>query len=968
MKVFKKIWSRISSRIWFIVTAVVLALVLIVSLVVTQVPIINNTLNIAFGGPRAILSEGDSGLYESDYSSKAEVLAAANKLNEQVVEEGITLLKNTDNVLPLAKGAKVSVFGKNSVDLVYGGTGSGGGDGSGGVTLYESLEAAGIEYNPKLQEFYEDDSRSGSGRPSNPAMGDIISGFSTGETPIDSYSSVRDSYKDYNDVAIVVISRIGGEGFDLPRTMGWNGKDYSSWSLSQPVPGARSVDDHYLQLDKNETDLLDEVCSNFDNVIVLLNCSQVLELGFLDDPSHYAYHEEIKGALWMGLPGDSGAMAVGRVLTGEVNPSGRTVDTYARNLRNDPSWNNFGNNNSDGGNAYLNAEGKSRSYYFVDYEEGIYVGYRYYETRYATEEQPDEWYKDNVVYPFGYGLSYSSFDWEVVSASPENGSEITPDTEIEIEVSVTNNGPYAGKDVVQLYYTAPYFEGGIEKADKVLCAFVKTELLGVGESDTYTLSFKASDMKSYDYNDANKINSTGYELEAGEYVLSVSRNAHDVVDTIDYTVGENYDLPEDDVTGNEVTNRFDDVSAGIAEYLSRTDWEGTWPQSPTVEERTVTDQFAASFGYTKDDDGKPWYTDEMPDTGKSVTVSLEEMVGADYNDIRWEQILDSLTVSDMQTLSGMGAFSTAALLKIGKPATTDADGPSGFTNFMAMSDSVPVYDTCFYAAECVLGSTWNVELAERMGEMIGNEGLIGNERVDGMPYTGWYAPAINIHRSAFAGRNWEYYSEDGMLSGALASSVIKGARSKGIVTYVKHFALNDQETNRDSNGVMVWASEQAMRELYFMPFEMAVKDGGTLGMMSSFNRIGTTWAGGSYELLTEVLRNEWGFNGAVITDYNLLRYMNQNQMIRAGGDIVLNQAGKLPDGETATDVSLLRRAAKNILYVTANSNAMNVTVIGYRLPVWQVILICVDCAVVVGLAVWGAFAVRSALKKDERID
>lgn len=955
MKFWKTVWGSLSSRIWFLVTSVLLALLLVVSLVITQVPIINNTLNIAFGGRRAILSEEGNGIYESAYSSKQEVLAAANKLNEEVVEEGITLLKNEDNVLPLSKNAKVSVFGKNSVDLVYGGTGSGGGDGSGGNTLYESLEAAGIEYNPTLKKFYENNALSGSGRPANPAMGDIISGFATGETPVENYSSVRDSYKDYNDVAIVVISRIGGEGFDLPRSMGWNGKNYAEWSLSQTVPGARSVEDHYLQLDRNETDLLDEVCKNFDNVVVLLNCSQVIELGFLDDPAHYAYHEEIKGALWMGLPGDSGVMAVGRVLTGEVNPSGRTVDTYVRNLRNDPSWNNFGNNGQDGGNTYLDESGKSRGYYYVDYEEGIYVGYRYYETRYATETEPDKWYKENVVYPFGYGLSYTDFEWEIVSSSPESGSEITPETEITIDVKVTNKGRYAGKDVVQLYFTAPYKDGGIEKADKVLVAFVKTDLLAAdGGSDTYTLSFRASDMKSYDYNDANDNGFKGYELESGDYILSVSRNAHQSLGTVDLKVSQDYAIHTDDVTDNDVVNHFDDVSAGISVYLSRTDWDKTWPQAPTVAERTVSDEFAADFSYKKDDNGKPWQTDLMPQTGKPVTVSLKELVNSDFDDSGWEQLLDSLTVKDMQNLVGMAAFSTVAISGIDKPATTDADGPSGFTNFMAMSDTVPVYDTCFYAAECVLGATWNVELAEKMGEMVGNEALIGNERDDGMPYTGWYAPAINIHRSAFAGRNWEYYSEDGMLSGALAASVIKGASSKGVITYVKHFALNDQETNRDSNGVMVWANEQAMRELYFKPFEMAVKDGRTLGMMSSFNRIGKTWAGGNYELLTQVLRNEWGFKGAVITDYNLLRYMNQNQMIRAGGDLVLNQAGKFPDAETATDVSLLRRAAKNILYTTAHSNAMDVTVLGYKLPVWQVLLIIVDVVVFAACAVWGA--------------
>lgn len=958
MNVMKRLWKNKKTRVWMLTSAPVLVLLLTVSLVTTQVPLIDGTLDIVFGGARPITA-GDKAVYEKQYQTKAEALKAANEFNIKTVEEGITLLKNEDKTLPLAEGSKVTVFGKNSANLVYGGSGSSGGNNSGEKnTIYQSLESAGFSVNPTMKSFYESSS-SGSGRADNPAMGSIIYGFSSGETPISSYGSAqRDSYSQYGDAAIVVISRIGGEGFDLPRTM------RTAATGSDKVDGARNADDHYLQLDQNETDMLKEACDNFGKVVVVLNTSAPMELGFLDDPEHYAYNEKIKACLWMGLPGNSGVMALGKVLDGEVNPSGHTTDTYARNFKDAPSYLNFGNNNVAEGNGYLlDQTGEGTGSYFVDYEEGIYVGYRYYETRGHTDGE--EWYKDNVVYPFGYGLSYTTFDWEVSNVSLAENSTLSVDSEIEITVDVTNTGDVAGKDVVQLYYTAPYRDGGIEKSHKVLADFSKTELIEPGETKSVTLSISSSDMKSYDDRDLNKNGFKGYELESGEYTLSVSRNSHESFKDLKYEVASDIRYENDDTTGTKIENRFDEVTDHIKTYLSRSDWEGTWPTTPTEEERTVDMAFINSLNYRNNDEGKPWYTDTMPTQAESeiaaenVTVNFKDLSGLEYDDPLWDEFLNQLTIGQMSGLIGTGAFGTIPLANVGVPMTYAPDGPSGFTNFM--SSGGPVFDTAFYAAECVLGASWNRELAKEFGNMIGNEALIGDNT---LTYSGWNAPAVNIHRSPFGGRNWEYYSEDGFLSGAIGAEVVKGCREKGVITYVKHFAINEQETNRDSNGLVTWANEQSMREIYLKPFEMTVKEGKTLGIMSSFNRIGTIWAGGSYELLTEILRNEWGFDGCVVTDYSLPRYMNVDQQIRAGGDLVFNQGDKAPGKNyTATQVTAMRNATHNILYAIANSNAMNADILGYRLPIWQVILIVVDVVVVAGLLAWGGAVIYLEFKK-----
>ncbi len=598
------------------------------------------------------------------------------------------------------------------------------------------------------------------------------------------------------------------------------------------------------------------------------------------------------------------------------------------------------------------------------------------------------------MFPFGYGKSYTDFEWslgkitldgEEISRS-QNITAADLDKTVKVNVKVKNTGAYDGKDVVQLYYSAPYIDGGIEKAHVVLGAFAKTDTITKnGGEDEVELEFKVRDMASYDYSSNGE-----YVLDSGKYDIYIGENAHQC-----YTESELkfvLNLSErvtfdSDAEGRNIENRFADVSSHIETYLSRSAWTETFPTVPTEDdvnvEQSLIDLLSmeAYIGSgTQTDAGKPWYSARSPrqkrkqQTYDTTEVKLYQLIGKDYNDSLWDKLLNQLTYEEMAYLIGTGNFNTAAMPNIDKPKTIDPDGPAGYTQFMSVIQSTAVvYDTCFYASECVIGATFNVELAELMGEAVGNESLAGNERGDGRTYSGWYAPAVNIHRSPFGGRDWEYYSEDGLLAGRIAAGVIRGAKEKGVYTYIKHFALNEQETNRDTTGLITWANEQAMREIYLKPFEIAVKEGGSSAMMSSFNRIGTVWAGGSYELLTEILRGEWGFKGMVITDYSTSTYMYSDQMIRAGGDLVLMQY-KTPSLSgsvmTSSHKTALRRATKNILYTVANSNAMNGMGEGiiyvYAMPYWKILLICVDCAVVAALGVWGFFAIRRSLKKETK--
>lgn len=969
-KIFSAIWRSKHSRIWCIIASAVLVLVILVSSLASTV--LYSTVASFLGGQRIVYADGDSnGLaYQTDegYNDNKSAVEMGDKVNQTVTDEGMVLLKNA-GALPLKEGAKVSVFGKNSVNLAYGGSGSGGGSNTDAKTIYDSLESAGFAYNTQLKTFYES-AKSGSGRPGNPAIENSgVVGLATGETSVDKYdATLKASFSSYSDAALVVITRVGGEGWDLPRTM-------------QGADGARNTTDHYLQLDKNETDLLRMVCSSgFGHVIVLVNAANAMELGFLDDTSHYAYNEKIDGAILIGLPGNSGIMSLGRILKGEVNPSGHLVDTYVRDLTKDPSYNNFGDNFQTGSSNRYTSGGSATDYRYVDYEEGIYVGYRYYETRALTDGE--EWYKNSVVYPFGYGLSYTTFKYELKNKEELEEQSLGKD-KFTVEVQVTNTGAdYDGKAVVQLYASAPYTEGGIEKSAKVLVGFAKTDLIKKG-GHSYTVEIEVDPyyLASYDYNDANGNHIKGYELENGEYSFYVSTDAHTAVETFTKTLNEDIYYRNDPVTGTEVNNLYSNNDLTASDYMlesvmSRNGWTN-FPTPPTNEEREVSAQLTAAFADKTHNNPEAASYTSMPTTGANLPVidtetdedgnvteiflQLKNLAGAEYDDGRWTQLLDALTIGDMNDMALNAAFQTRKVESIGKPMTIDTDGPVGWVNFMIQG----FVSGCAYASECLIAQTWNTDLAYDVGVSVGNESLIGSG-VD--QYTGWYAPAMNIHRSAFGGRNFEYYSEDGFLSGKMAASEVKGARSKGVITYIKHFAVNEQETDRDSNGLVTWLTEQAMREIYLKPFEIAIKEGASLGVMSSFNRIGTKWTGGDYRLLTTILRNEWGFKGAVICDFNMSSYMNTKQMAYAGGDLNLAntpmRTKEWADNSSAADITILRQCSKNILYATANSNAINREVAGYALPVWQIVMIAVDCVLVAGLAVWGVFAVRGALKKE----
>lgn len=1011
-------------KVWALVSSITMVLVFTLTMVMTQVPIISGTFNIIFGRAQAIIGD-NKGLYtvSEGITDKESAYDAANELNIEIASEGTILLKNDQNVLPFAPNSKISVFGKNSVNLLYGGSGSGGYSNSEMKTIYDSLEAAGFSYNTTLRSFYENTSQSGNARIASPGFDEIIAGFPTAETPVENYIkyNIPDSYNDH-DTALIVLTRIGGEGFDLPRTMkSASATDNSLKSLESEeawnddvnfaVKGARNKDDHYLELDKNEAELIQHVTDNFDKVVIVLNTNNNLELGFLDDPSYWTdtlgmpdQSSKIQGALWIGTPGGYGIMSLGKILNGTVNPSGRTVSIHARDFTKDPTYNNFGNNNEYEGDAYLLANGNLPSaparQYFVEYEEGIYVGYRYYETRGFTDGQ--EWYDNNVVYPTGFGLSYSEFDWTIGDMKLDGKviddnyklSQSDANKSISVDVTVTNkeSSSKAGKDVVQLYVSAPYTTDGIEKTHVQLAAFAKTKLLDPGESQTVTLEFSLYDIASYDYNDDNSNGFKGWETEAGDYKVYVSRNSHSWADispmSYSFTVPQSqpnaskgntgFTYDKDPVTKEDIENRFDDVSYGRDNrtsdmiYLSRGDWENTWPTAPTVESRSNTQEWMNALTWRmaeNDVEGKPWYKteDQMPNqatspVAKEDAIQLMDLVGVDYNDPLWEKFLDQLTVGQMTELVGIGAFGTIPLENVGVPLTVGSDGPVGWVNFM--SDNL-VYGTAFYASQSVLGATYNTQLAYEYGVMIGDEALIGDSEGDGLPYTGWYAPGANIHRSPFSGRNWEYYSEDPLLTGKMAANIIKGAKSKGVILFAKHFALNDQETNR--GGVLTWANEQAMREIFLKSFEILVKEGPANGLMSSYNRIGATWTGGDYRLLTELLRGEWGFNGVIVTDYATGRHQNPNQMVRAGGDLNFYQtSGALSsDANNATQVCALRAASKNVLYAITNSNAMNYEILGYHLPVWMTALIWINVGLFIAFAAWGGVLLFLSFRKSK---
>lgn len=918
-----------------------------------------------FGSQRPIYSDEVTSVYPTQKATnKAEAFANAQEVNLKLAEEGFVLLKNENAALPMNKGARISVFSKNSVNLSYGGSGSGGFDTSNNKNLYESLNDAGFVTNPTLKNFYES-SQSGPVRTANSS--DLDNGdnqkIATAETPQNKYTdAVRNSYADYSDAALVVITRIGGEGFDLPRYQG-------------DSEGAVSPDSHYLELDQNEIDLLTAVTDGtFKRVVVVFNTPSSFEATFLKDSAYAAFADKIDAAVWIGFTGSNGITALGEILNGDVNPSGRLVDTWAADFTKNPSFVNFGTgclpdttDKYDGG-----------MYYSVDYEEGIYVGYRYYETRGETDGE--NWYNANVVYPFGYGLSYTTFDWTVGDAS---ASEIELGTTITVPVTVKNTGSVAGKDVVQLYASAPYTLGGIEKAHKVLVGFAKTKLLQPGESETVTVSFDPYSAASYDYRDANSNGFSGYELEAGEYTLYVSRNAHKSEKAIALNLAADVQIGTDPTTDSEVVNRYTDSEDFLDSdwqldtMLSRADWEGTWPTPQTAQQHAGTDRLYEEIRSEEHNNPTDFDSEEYPWFGEEPTLTLRDLLPSaeaegyepvvSYDDERWEELMMGCDEEEMIALINNGAYHTLAMESVGLPATIHGDGPSGFTCFMSKEQ---VNGTCQYVSEPVMASTWNIDLMTELGEAIGEEGTIG-DKATGQPYSSIYAPGVNIHRSPFGGRCSEYFSEDPFISGMMGAAEVQGIQSRGVLPTVKHFVANEQETHRSIGGDLSWLSEQALREIYLKPFEYTVKLGETRGIMTSFNRIGTRWTGGDYRLLTEVLRNEWGFNGLVICDFNTIpQYMIPRMMFYAGGslDLATQQSAMWTDCDTsdAGDAIVLMRAVKDVMYALVNSNAMNAEVIGYNPPIWQKYLHWINIGAFTLVGVWLVLAIVRTVRCNKR--
>lgn len=918
-----------------------------------------------FGSQRPIYSDEVTSVYPTQKATnKAEAFANAQEVNLKLAEEGFVLLKNENAALPMNKGARISVFSKNSVNLSYGGSGSGGFDTSNNKDLYESLNDAGFVTNPTLKRFYES-SQSGLVRTANSS--DLDNGdnqkIATAETPQSKYTdAVRNSYADYSDAALVVITRIGGEGFDLPRYQG-------------DSEGAVSPDSHYLELDQNEIDLLTAVTDGtFKRVVVVFNTPSCFEATFLKDSAYAAFADKIDAAVWIGFTGSNGITALGEILNGDVNPSGRLVDTWAADFTKNPSFVNFGTgclpdttDKYDGG-----------MYYSVDYEEGIYVGYRYYETRGETDGE--DWYNANVVYPFGYGLSYTTFDWTVGDAS---ASEIELGTTITVPVTVKNTGSVAGKDVVQLYASAPYTLGGIEKAHKVLVGFAKTKLLQPGESETVTVSFDPYSAASYDYRDANSNGFSGYELEAGEYTLYVSSNAHESEKAIALNLAADVQIGTDPTTDSEVVNRYTDSENFLDSdwqldtMLSRADWEGTWPTPQTAQQHAGTDRLYEEIRSEEHNNPTDFDSEEYPWFGEEPTLTLRDLLPpaeaegyepvVSYDDERWEELMMGCDEEEMIALINNGAYHTLAMESVGLPATIHGDGPSGFTCFMSKEQ---VNGTCQYVSEPVMASTWNINLMNELGEAIGEEGTIG-DKATGQPYSSIYAPGVNIHRSPFGGRCSEYFSEDPFISGMMGAAEVQGIQSRGVLPTVKHFVANEQETHRSIGGDLSWLSEQALREIYLKPFEYTVKLGETRGIMTSFNRIGTRWTGGDYRLLTEILRNEWGFNGLVICDFNTIpQYMIPRMMFYAGGslDLATQQSAMWTDCDTsdAGDAIVLMRAVKDVMYALVNSNAMNAEVIGYNPPIWQEYLHWINIGAFTLVGVWLVLAIVRTVRCNKR--
>ena len=881
-----------------------------------------------------------------------EAIEEAKALATEIAEEGIVLLKNDDAALPLAEGTKVNVFGWSSTNPIYGGTGSGAlSDAYPTVDFLTGLTDAGIEYNQDLVDFYT------GWRTERPTVGMMGQDWTIPEPTVSEYGSLISDAKDFSDTAIFFIARSGGEGADLPQS--YDGEDTFSTEGMFGASGVRYSDQKddldasksYLELSNREQALLDEVTANFDKVIVVVNSANAMELGFVND------YSQIKSVLYCPGTGQTGFDGLGEILAGQINPSGKTADTFVSDLFATPTANNFGDfdytNMDEYGFENMFAEGGMAYPTFVNYVEGIYVGYKYYETAYAEAQAGNmEFdYDSAVLYPFGYGLSYTTF-------SQEMGPITNDGTTVSFDVTVTNTGDVAGKDVVEVYYNPPYTNGGIEKAAANLIQFAKTSTLEPGASETINISFALEDMASYDtYGEGC------YVLEAGDYEISINSDSHNKIATDTVTVGSTIVYDESNKRESDqvaATNQFG-FAEGDVTYLSRADGFANYDEAtaaPTSYE--MSDEAKATYFNETNYDPTDYNNDSdvMPTTGADNGVKLADLRGLDYDDPMWDTLLDELTVSDMNTLIELGGYETSAVDSIGKVMTYDCDGPASINNNFTGQGSIG------FPAAVMIACTWNKDIALAFGESIGR---MAND----MDVSGWYAPATNTHRSAFAGRNFEYYSEDGVLAGWMCANAVNGAREWGVYSYVKHFATNDQETNR-TNFLCTWLNEQSMREIYLKSFEIVFKNSNPGATMVAFNNIGTVPAEACSELLNTVLRGEWGFRGLAETDYfGGYGYQDSDRMIRNGCDLMLatysTPQSTVTDQESATSVIAMRTASHNILYTVVNSRAYD-SEISAGIPTWEKILFAIDAVLVLLIACLEYFAVKKYLAKKKEVE
>ena len=813
----------------------------------------------------------------------------AAEVAEKIMEDGIVLLKN-ESLLPLNETKKLNIFGWESINPAYGGAGSGGiNDLYDIVSLNQGLENAGFSINQELVDFYNNYGAD------NPEMSIQKQSWTLPEPPVDTYSDeLIKSAKEYSDVAVVVLSRKAGEGHnDIPMDVRKAAYDNNSDEYDDFPEG-----EHYLQLSQTERDMVDMVCSNFDNVIVVYNGANQFELGFADE------YPQIKSVVWCPGTGNVGFNALGKVFSGEVNPSGKTPDTFIYDMTTAPWWNNAEKteytNLADMAVEGMNA-GTAQVYApaFTNYVEGIYVGYKYYET--AAQEGAID-YDKTVQYPFGYGLSYTEFEQKMGELEEKDG-------QISVDVEVTNTGDVAGKDVVEVYYEPPYTNGGIEKSSANLIEFAKTDLLQPGESQTVTVTFSIEDMASYDENHAK-----AYVLEKGDYAISINSDSHTVLDQKTYTAdkdvvykGENKRASDD----TAATNVFEDAKGDVT-YLSRADHFANYEEATAAPASAeLGEPYVSEYHLNSNFDKTTYLNDEdvMPTTGADNGLTLADMRDADYDDPRWEKLLDQLTVDEMTNMIAMAGYQTAAMDSVGKVATLDFDGPAAINNNFTGVGSIG------FPIEVVVASTWNKELAQAWGECMGK---ISQE----MGAEGWYAPGMNTHRTAFGARNYEYFSEDGVLAGNMGAKAVEGARKYGVYSYIKHFALYEGNAKM----VSVWSNEQAIREIYLKPFEISVKQGGANAVMVSWSFLGDKWTGESSNLMNTVLRDEWGFRGMALTDFfrnNGHGFMNADAALANGVDAMLStfngEENNVANPEHPTSVLQMRNACKNVMYTVVSS-------------------------------------------------